>query len=88
MCCLETTTVVNASSSQNELVVFPNPVQDRLFVRGIPQDEDAVLQIFTVHGSLVFTQTLTNHMSIDMSDWERGVYFVAVQGHVHKVIKE
>lgn len=73
--------------NEAELFAYPNPVTDRIFVKGLP--ESATVSIFNVAGTVV-KQGVANDDSVffeDVSDMQNGVYFLQFDGKVLKFIK-
>lgn len=61
------------SSNESETVsVYPNPVRDRLFVKG---ENIQSVEVFNLVGQKILT---TEETSIDLSDLNEGVYFLRV----------
>lgn len=69
-----------------ELFAYPNPVTDRIFVKGLT--ESAVVSIFNVAGSVV-GQGVANDgvFSEDVSALQEGVYFLRVDGKTLRFVK-
>ena len=68
---------INDNELANAFQVYPNPVEDKLYISGI--ENDASIRIFDLLGKQVFSSTKhhTNE-AIDVSKLETGVYLVKV----------
>ncbi|WP_066756523.1 T9SS type A sorting domain-containing protein [Crocinitomix algicola] len=67
--------------TQNELMVYPNPVEDVLTVQNLNIDGNAVIEVLDVEGRIVISNTVGNVYGpylLDMSAVESGVYIVKV----------
>ncbi|MEM8527332.1 MAG: beta-propeller fold lactonase family protein [Bacteroidota bacterium] len=60
------------------LEVFPNPSQEHLILRGIPNRENASARIFSVTGQLLHSLNVSDH-SITISHLPKGYYFLEIQ---------
>lgn len=73
---------IEKTELRNELVVFPNPSADRIFVKGV--DADCKYKIFGVDGKELLTQTGENEINI--SGLTVGIYFLYVLINEHKAV--
>lgn len=69
------------SSSDDDIVVYPNPATDILRVKGTIEN----IEIYNVSGMLLKT---TNKKEIDISTYSRGVYFIKVINSIGSVTKK
>lgn len=68
----------------NKVQVYPNPVADRFFIKGV---ETANIEIYNTLGSLVKT-TQFNGDAISVEGLAKGVYFVVISNESMKVNKK
>lgn len=62
---------------QSAITVFPNPVNDQLFLKGLKGDE--VIQLYDTHGKLLLTQKAINQREvIALKGYAAAMYFVMV----------
>lgn len=70
------------------LQVYPNPAQDVLTLEGQLSGEK--LHVTNTHGVVTYTKTLNdssdNKWTIDVSDWDSGMYFIRVGNASRKVL--
>lgn len=60
-----------------ETSVYPNPFNNQLHIK---VDQDGVgVRVFNEQGSVVYSATLNQSLSLNTSNWKEGVYFVQVQ---------
>ncbi len=73
----------------NQVVIYPNPVKDRLYISGVADSFEAV--IYDVSGRNYFRNENIQHSSIDVSSLQNGFYFIKIkienQSIVRKFIK-
>jgi len=65
------------------ILIYPNPVQDKLYVENV---EEESLQILDVYGKLVLE--FENTGIIDVSKFQKGVYFLKGERRIIKFIKQ
>ena len=73
------TTSIKANSINNQLSVYPNPVNNA-FVIETNSVEKQTLQLFDINGKLVLTQAINGKANIDASNLNEGVYNMTVVG--------
>jgi choice-of-anchor B domain-containing protein len=77
---------IGDQSLKQELVVYPNPAQDRIFVNGIDETQPYVL--LGMDGAVVSEGVLTkNNHEIEIENLSDGAYFLQLREHVFKVFK-
>ena len=74
-------TNVNISSKMR---VYPNPSNNRIYILGANGD----LSIHNLIGQEVFSDYINTTISIDISSWKAGVYFVKTNNKTVKIIKQ
>lgn len=82
---------VSGSSSVNELngfesvIVFPNPANDVLSVKGTPGKID--LSVYNVYGQPVMVEQVNRNNNFDVSGLSQGIYWVFLTNENHEVVK-
>lgn len=68
--------------SNGELQVYPNPATDIVNISENPENEIVMLQVFDLAGKCIYKAKPAggNSISIDVSGFQRGVYFVKLNG--------
>lgn len=67
---------INELSSRNQLILFPNPSRDIVYVKGLVID-GAPLEIFNTEGRVIWSQmVLSSHYSLPVHDWSSGLYLL------------
>ena len=74
------------SVSKNEVMLFPNPVSDRLNMKGIKKTADFI--IFSTDGKLIRKGQYSPSKTIDVSSLKVGVYFLKINAKSFKFMKE
>ncbi|WKV10535.1 choice-of-anchor B family protein [Marivirga harenae] len=87
--------VLNNRNSLNRLVnIYPNPVQDQLFIDFESSEDIREISVLAADGrKFYFSESFQNKQSINMSAWEQGLYFMIITDRkggriVEKIIKE
>ena len=71
--------------TDEEIIFYPNPVQDLLHITNSTSENINEVQVFDIRGQLLY-QSSTNHKNIDMTDISSGLYLVRLKfdsGIVH-----
>ena len=83
-------TVAVQEGKIEELKIYPNPANDRLYWNGVAFNEETRLVVIDLYGKTVIEQTITNSFgSLDVSDLSNGVYEVTFSGGLnsnHKLV--
>ena len=75
------TTVTVQEGTLDNLKIYPNPANDRLFWNGVAFNDKTNLTIMDLYGKVVLEQTVTNsYGSLDVSGLRGGVYEVTFSG--------
>ena len=71
---------------QFELMIYPNPVHETLFIAGIEPNEEITL--FNALGQKIYqTKSVGNTTSIDMTNFTDKIYFILIKNQYYKIIK-
>lgn len=80
-----TTDIDGLEMDKSTFTMYPNPATTSITVEG--GNQASTLQIFSVTGSLVKEMTIQGTSKVDVSDLNRGVYIVKLNGRSSKLIK-
>ena len=77
--------------SANALVIYPNPVNDKLTLEA--QEPIGTVEIYNLMGALVYSQeNCGNKVEINTADLQRGIYFIHMMNdkvsETRKIVKE
>ena len=76
-----------------DLLVYPNPGSDALYIQSGNNNSIKQIDVFDVSGKLIFTQNESTYSTtINTSNWVKGVYAVKIQNSnnqflVKKIVK-
>ncbi|RSK40577.1 endonuclease [Mangrovimonas spongiae] len=63
-------------NNQNTVVVYPNPTQGQVFIKGL--NEDAQIEVFSIEGKKVYSNNITvNHSKLNLQ-LSKGVYLMQI----------
>ena len=62
----------------------PNPTNNRIYILGTHGN----LSIHNLIGQEVFSDYVDNTISVDISNWNAGVYFITTNNKTVKIIKQ
>ncbi|MBC8267094.1 MAG: CotH kinase family protein [Flavobacteriales bacterium] len=79
-----TSFIIDAENNIERLRVYPNPSNNRIYILGAKGN----LIIHNSMGQEVFNKEANSTISVDISSWNAGVYFVKSNQKVIKVIKQ
>ena len=76
------------SETEKTWSVYPNPTEGMVRMQGLPQ---SVVKVFDANGKLLFSRTVSEEQSLDLSCYPSGCYLLEIQSaegsHWKKVIK-
>ena len=89
-CCSAISTIhswvgINQLGNANQISVSPNPVTDILFVQGLPFNSKIEIQNLT--GQILFSETVNENATIDMSKFSEGIYILKTENGIRKIVK-
>jgi hypothetical protein len=72
---------------ENQILVYPNPSENVVYVLNLP--ENARITVLNAVGqSLLIAQVSASQIQLDLSDYQRGIYFLVVEANgVVKTVK-
>jgi len=77
------TTLSISETSDNNIVVYPNPVKDIIHINGISSSNTILrFSIYEINGKLVCSErnhSLTQNNSLNVSFLQKGIYFIKIQ---------
>jgi len=74
-----------AEEQRLPLHIYPNPAQNSITIN-TGCGEQQTLQVYTIGGNLVLETPVTTESTINISNWNRGVYIVRVGSRTEKLI--
>lgn len=74
-----TTSFSKTKLSEKQLGIFPNPVKDFLFLKTEKNLTNAQITIIDLHGKVLLQKIITSP-EIDLSSFEKGIYFLEING--------
>jgi hypothetical protein len=81
-----TTSTVEKVKFNNNVVLFPNPASDKLYINGLENNHIVNIRILAVDGKLIKELT-SNTRIIDLNEIETGIYFIEITTDDNKLIK-
>lgn len=79
-------TISLSEISDADFSVYPNPAMNELNISTRKSSENYPVQIYNDEGKLVQSNTLSNHLKLDVSQWISGTYFVYILSGDDKII--
>lgn len=78
---------VGSQPEVSNLLIYPNPVQDVLNIR-FDSYENVDVIVTDLNGRIVFNETSSISVSVDLSNQPSGIYLVKVGSETRKVVKQ
>ncbi len=73
-------------NGMERLHLYPNPANDKIHLEGLEGQHE--IQIYNIYGMMVKTININGDSEIDINDLSSGLYFLNVNGHAIKFMKE
>lgn len=75
---------INHNDAIKQCLVFPNPVNNTLFIKG-----SGVLNIIVYNhlGQKIFSDKITDNTNINTNNWKPGLYIININGSNYKIVK-
>ena len=82
-------TLVHSEYNKNSIIVFPNPVKDKLKIINNSNKKELEIKIYNFLGEIIITGTFTNHLNkIDLNKLSPGIYILIIgEKEIYKIIK-
>lgn len=77
--------VGTAENDDAEVSIFPNPTLNTLTIRNLSGKQ--TISIYALDGRLMKAFEVSGDLTIDISDWAAGLYFVRTQSSTLKMVK-
>jgi len=79
-------TITNINSiDNNEIIIYPNPATKYINVKYVGQ---AQLKIIDTRGNIIISDKINNSKKIDISNLNKGLYFIELQNQKGIVVKK
>ena len=88
--CYDFTKLAVAQNLDKQLVIYPNPTSGVLILKSeFLQTNDECLKIYSIVGKLIKEVSIknSNEITLDVSDFENGIYLIEFQSKMFKFIK-
>ena len=83
-----TPTGINDVLSQNDnVILFPNPANNSITIKTLSQTKDDIISLYNIQGQLIQKQLLNTSSEINISNLEKGVYFLNVSNTEKTIVK-
>ncbi|KZS40074.1 hypothetical protein AWE51_25585 [Aquimarina aggregata] len=74
-------------SEINTFKIYPNPGGNVINISNLTTGD--VIKVYNTNGKILLTnKALQNKITLDVSDFDRGIYFISIQGKTYKWIKK
>ena len=74
-------------TSQNSILIYPNPVNSELIVHGVQYGQS--IRVYSLQGHLIMSVSVVDNATVlNMSDLQKGDYLLQLGAEVVKIIKQ
>ena len=80
------TTGAPSIRSYETIVVYPNPTDDKIFIKGAANEQ--FIRVFDLNGSLLISEKTSSLTEIDVENLSKGEYLLQIGTEVVKFIKK
>jgi len=70
-----------------QIAIFPNPANDFIFIN-IKENKSKIGQIFNINGQIIATFIINNPTKVNISNLQKGIYFVKTENNIQKFVKQ
>ena len=85
--CNTTTSINQEIKKEDDVMIYPNPVLDKLYISGISDEKIQSIEIFTVTGKLV-QKFNSQERILELKQLEAGIYFIQITTAENKIIRK
>ncbi len=83
-----TSTGINDVVNQNDnVIIYPNPAENNITVKTLAQSKDDIVSIYNIQGQLIQQELLNVKAEINISNLEKGVYFINISNTETTIVK-
>lgn len=80
------TNTASIQESDKEIQIFPNPVKDKLFIKGL--NKGSTLVLCDMSGKILMKlDVVEQNMNIDLSQFSSGIYYLSIDSLTKKLVK-
>ncbi|MFN8296047.1 MAG: T9SS type A sorting domain-containing protein [Chitinophagales bacterium] len=80
------------SIEKNNVILYPNPAQNDIWIKTeqkITGDNALDVEVYNITGEKIYaSKIIENLQRVDMSNYQKGMYFVKVDNKTYKILKE
>ena len=83
--------LANDDYFKNDLTAYPNPVKENLTISGFESNTDFDVTVYSTSGKVIYHNEIensNNEISINSSDWNKGIYILEIRHENSIVIKK
>ncbi|NDW17980.1 T9SS C-terminal target domain-containing protein [Dysgonomonas sp. 216] len=77
---------IENTNSENGIQIYPNTISDYFCVKGITQS--TMVSVYTMHGKTVLQRNVQAEENISVGNLPAGIYLIAVDGTIFKIVKK
>jgi hypothetical protein len=86
-CTIFVKTVGVNNSTKNNIKIYPNPTNNIIYVQGLSDIENNIVELYDVQGNLMLSKEIVGSGIIDLAEFANGIYVIKVGGVFQRVAK-
>jgi hypothetical protein len=86
-CTIFVKTVGVNNSTKNNIKIYPNPTNNIIYVQGLSDIENNIVELYDVQGNLMLSKEIVGNGMIDLAEFANGIYVIKVGGAFQRIAK-
>ena len=75
------------NSTKNKIKIYPNPTNNIIYVQGLSDIENNIVELYDVQGNLMLSKVMLGNGMIDLVEFANGIYVIKVGGVFQRIAK-
>jgi hypothetical protein len=86
-CTIFVKTVGVNNSTKNNIKIYPNPTNNIIYVQGLSDIENNIVELYDVQGNLMLSKEMLGNGMIDLAKFANGIYVIKIGGAFQRIAK-
>jgi hypothetical protein len=75
------------NSTKNSIKIYPNPTNNIIYVQGLSDIENNIVELYDVQGNLILRKEMLGNGMIDLVEFANGIYVIKVGWVFQRIAK-
>ena len=85
--CTPIITNIAQKNNENDLMLYPNPVIDKVYLKGLTNENIRCIKLFTITGELV-KEYHSKDKVLELNNLETGIYFLTIVTNNNRLVRK